>query len=877
MRIEVTVHGDRRRQEIHSFGASDAWSTEAVGHWPAAVKEEICTLLFDTGIDEDGRPNGIGLSCWRVLAGAGTTARTANDWRASETYLRDEWRKRGIEDDTSYDFSRCPGQRWFVLAAHRHNVPHFVLFAHSPPAPMTANAESVPDSGTCNLATRDGFRAREFAVYLTKIMSHFERLGIHFAAVSPVHEAHWQSDATYCEGCSFTNEEIGRVMRSLESEMVRRSQRTMVGVPDAGTIDYLTQPIPAYERSSDFIRAYFGDGRIVPSQQLLLITGHSYFSCWPQEDRLVATREALAEAMAPSIRHGAQYWMTEYSLYIPAEEAFVPEQVARALSPGGREEGLKDRAGMDAALWVARVIHCDLVIAGASAWHWWLAMSPEGVTEGLLRLGDKTFTTTKTLYALGHYSLFVRPGMVRVETNRSDDQVDRESLEGLLMSAFTGHGRVVLVAVNMGHVDEEVKLGLVECGDVLPGATWFRSFVTSGTASLTPYRSFRLGGSVKIPKRSVVTCVAEICEDGDQFYLVAAGSEHGLPLCLEVSHGSPQRCAMVGVGRLVGHGHQLWQLNAIGSGMSLAACHSGYVLDVVNESKTPKSPLHQNARQPSPSQVWMVERLPNGTAYLTVQHSKHVLEAYGNSVRVNTRLGRPEQLWMLVPHDADLANIPLNPALSAAHLQKKTMAAWCGEWVDELPPPMAKVPAIHKPSSRYAPQNVAPTNSDSDVPQNVQKKKKPNKRGSMGGSSASTVSGGQKRKAVRSPPASSHSRASILCESDESGSSSCDNLVFHLKLQGGSRQDEQYLAILHRMIVNALSEPDMGAPSVPANKVTLRVISANSGILLVEVCIVGIDELTESQTARLSRAVNNMMDVDKNPEIGTNATSSESH
>ena len=734
-RLELTICGDRSRQEIHSFGASDAWSTKKVGLWGGQAKEAIAQLLFDTDMDEAGRPRGIGLSCWRVLAGAGREAGGGGDadWRSSDTFLRTDWAVRGIEDDTSYDFTRCPGQRWFVHAARRYNVPHFVLFAHAPPAPLTSNGQPIATGELCNLATEHGFRAREFAVYLCKIAAHFERLGIVFAAVSPAHEAHWLCDPSSAEGCPYTNEELGKVAHSLESEMSRRGLSAAVGVPDSGSVDYLTERIAGHEGRSDFLRAYFGDGRLKPTPKLSLITGHSYFSCWPQEDRLISCRERLADAMAPALRNGAQYWMSEYSVYIPVDEPFVPEQVARALAPGGRDDGVDDRAGIDAALWAARVIHCDLVVAGASAWHWWLALSPDGVPDGLIHFGAPgEFSPTKTFYALGHYSLFVRPGMVRVDVGRSDNLVEREVLQGLLASAYVGHGRVVVVCVNMGHADEDVHIGLSQCGDLLPGATYFTSFLTSSTTSLSPYMAFPLGGTVRVPKRSLVTCVGEAVEEGDQFYIIAATSEQGAPLCLEVAQGSPSRCGIVGLGRLAGHAHQLWQFNRGGGGaaaggsggregISLAACHSGFVLDVVNESPVPKAPLHQTVRSPSSgSQLWTMERQATGCVYLCVQHSRHVLEAYGNAARVNVRSGRPEQLWHVVPHDADLGQLRSNPAYAASQAARTTVSAWAGAWVDELPPPMAKVATMRRPASRYAPGAGAAATSAAAAPSSQQ-------------------------------------------------------------------------------------------------------------------------------------------------------------
>ncbi|WP_317168887.1 glycoside hydrolase [Lunatibacter salilacus] len=53
---------------------------------------------------------------------------------------------------------------------------------------------------------------------------------------------------------------------------------------------------------------------------------------------------------------------------------------------------------------MARVIHNDLVIAQASAWHWWLAISPYNYKDGLVYISksetDGVIEETKMLWIL---------------------------------------------------------------------------------------------------------------------------------------------------------------------------------------------------------------------------------------------------------------------------------------------------------------------------------------------------------------------------------------------------------------------------------------------------------------------------------------------
>ena len=65
----------------------------------------------------------------------------------------------------------------------------------------------------------------------------------------------------------------------------------------------------------------------------------------------------------------------------------------------GDNDGFKGNGrdlGMETALFVANVIHADLTIANASAWQWWLAVSPYDFKDGLVYI-DKS-KTDGTIY-----------------------------------------------------------------------------------------------------------------------------------------------------------------------------------------------------------------------------------------------------------------------------------------------------------------------------------------------------------------------------------------------------------------------------------------------------------------------------------------------
>ena len=184
--LTVTINTRELRQKIHNFGASDAWSTQFVGGWPLEKRDAIADLLFETGLDESRDPKGIALSTWRFNIGAGSTRQNniGDIWRRADTFYN--------EDFSGYDWTRSPGQRWFLQAAKARGVEQMTAFVNSPPINMTktGTAYAGRGSGTTNLA--DG-KADDFARYLADILAHFRSAeGIDFAVVSPVNELQWR-------------------------------------------------------------------------------------------------------------------------------------------------------------------------------------------------------------------------------------------------------------------------------------------------------------------------------------------------------------------------------------------------------------------------------------------------------------------------------------------------------------------------------------------------------------------------------------------------------------------------------------------------------------------------------------------------------------
>ncbi len=470
----VTINTRELRQEIHGFGASDAWSVQFVGGWPLEKREAIADLLFETGLDASHDPKGIALSAWRFNIGAGSTRQNniRDVWRRADTFYN--------EDFSDYDWTRLPGQRWFLQAAKARGVEQMTAFVNSPPINLTKNGNAFAgtNSGTTNLADD---KVDDFARYLADILAHFRSAeGIDFSVISPVNEPQWDWNRdSGQEGNRYSTSDIKRVVAALAAQDLGA---TRIETPESGEhkylyVDTLDDYVDAFfdPTSPDYIGEHLGNS----------IASHSYWSDTPQSG-LVLSRQILRGKLD---RYGLEFAMSEYSI----------------LGDYGSGRDL----GIDPALHIARTAHYDLTIAEASSWQWWLGVSPYEYKDGLVYIDYQRFNgnfyESKMLWALGNFSRFIRPGMRRVGTSRSDGSTPPQDVRGLMVSSYVDapHNIAVSVFVNWAQASKAVALDFqgMEIDSLIP-------YVTSATDDLAPYALLTPSDQVEIPARSIVTLVA---------------------------------------------------------------------------------------------------------------------------------------------------------------------------------------------------------------------------------------------------------------------------------------------------------------------------------------------------------------------------------
>ena len=443
-----TILTQSPEQHIQHFGASDAWSMQFLGLWPEAQQEQIADWLFSMENDAQGKPKGIGLSIWRFNLGVGS------EEQGEAAQIQPGTRTQCfLNADGTYDWSKQAGQRNFLKLAKRRGVPYFLAFCNSAPVFYTKNglATNTGRDGTINL--KDDCYGKFGQFIATSLKGIEEHDGIHFDYISPINEpdGHWNWLGPKQEGSPATNREFARVAKEVSKALVKSKQNTEILVNESS--DYrcmLGTHVADWQRGNeikafftkDSTKTYLGNVKQLPR----LMGGHSYWTNTPipyMRDIRMQMREACK-------LQGVKFWQTEICIMGNDEE----------IGGGGGYD-----FSMKTALYVARIIHHDLVYANAESWSWWRAAGGD-YRDGLIRIysrgGWKSgwAVDSKLMWALGNYSRFVRPGAVRYDIAATS--ADGTTLEegyndpvGVMCSAYQNKdGKWVVVAINYS---EDVK------------------------------------------------------------------------------------------------------------------------------------------------------------------------------------------------------------------------------------------------------------------------------------------------------------------------------------------------------------------------------------------------------------------------------------
>ena len=494
------IETSQPHQTVEGFGASDAWSFNKIGLWPQQQQQQIADWLFSTENDAGGKPRGIGLSVWRFNLGAGSEEQ--GDSSQIQPGTRTEC---FLQADGTYNWQKQLGQRHFMKLAKERGVSHFLAFLNSPPVHFTQNglATNTGRGPSYNLKPDCYDAMAQFIATSIKGIRDHDDVQIDY--LSPVNEpdGSWNWLGPKQEGAPASNREIARLVKAVSRQFVKEDIGTRILVDESSDYRCLMGIHQTDWRRGNTIRTFFCKDstetylghtpRVMP-----VIAGHSYWTDTPLSS-LHDIRCALRDSVK---RFGIGFWETELCIMGNDEE----------IGGGGGYDFT-----MKTALYVARVIHHDLVMADADSWQWWRAAGGD-YKDGLVRIysddGMKTgrAVASKLMWTLGNYSRFIRPGAVRYaikafDKNRQEVKEGDTDAKGVMCSAYrNADGRWVMVAIN--YADEPQAFRFSLSGSQKPGR-WHLYRTSDKEGEDLASVGLLSQPSTLLPPRSVTTFVSE--------------------------------------------------------------------------------------------------------------------------------------------------------------------------------------------------------------------------------------------------------------------------------------------------------------------------------------------------------------------------------
>lgn len=409
----AAINAGTTYQTAEGFGASDCWLPAQIGKYWASNRQKIANYLFSQN-KVNGQPSGIGLSVWRVNLGAGTAE------QGDESGIDANNRAESYLTGSSYNWASCEGQRYFMEQAKNAGCENFVFFANSPLVQWTKNGKGYSQSGQ-NSNLKDEHYA-DYAEYLATVAEHFNAEGYNVTHISPVNEPQFDWGGTSQEGSGWTHTQIANLAKELDKALTAKGSKTKISLAEAASWEDLYQ---GDDTRRQVIKHLFTSNSSNYVGNLATVdkhaAGHSYwtFDNW---DRM---RQVRLKARNAADAQGLKLWQTEWSMLDAC-----PSELA-----GGNYDAASE---FDIAIYMSKIIHNDLTVANVTSWSYWTAMSVERYSQKnrfeLIKTtpaggeysddftAEGTVVATDNLWVLGNYSLFIRPGYVRVALDHKENK-----------------------------------------------------------------------------------------------------------------------------------------------------------------------------------------------------------------------------------------------------------------------------------------------------------------------------------------------------------------------------------------------------------------------------------------------------------------------
>ena len=429
-------------QTFEGFGTSSAWWSQNISDEDTA--RNIARMLYD-------KQTGLGLKIYRYNIGGGEAdnpdCRIGDPSRRTQSFLFFNEKTQKWE----YDFSRDANAVRMMRLAVEYGAEEVILFCNSPHYSMTVSGQA---SGGLkekeNNLPPENYDA--FVDYVLTIADHFVSEGIPVSAISPINEPQWKwgGDWVGQEGCHFDPDECMALLERFAVAMKARGCKYALRGPESGqlTSDYWEYLDKFFENKAlaEFCDTY---------------SGHSYWM-----DNNIAAKDEFGKKMK------ADYPDKKFEM---SEWCELPLKI--------------DSKTVRSGMYMANIIIQDLSLMNAVSWTSWTAVNG----DGLMEFTDEGLTVYSRYYAFMHFSRFIKPGAVRIDTMIGDDNGD------LACVAFRDGGQIILVIVN--NTGEERKF------DFTGAHGNYEIYLTDGTHRCEKYSSGKFFTGAVMPPESIETIV----------------------------------------------------------------------------------------------------------------------------------------------------------------------------------------------------------------------------------------------------------------------------------------------------------------------------------------------------------------------------------
>ena len=457
--MKININYSAKHQTYENIGASGAWWAQIVGNWDhldsesgKSVRDRISELLYS-------KENGIGMQVFRYNIGAGskhsgrgTYSEPARSTECFETA------------PGKYDWSRDAAAVYMMNRAVKDGADEVIFFVNSPIERLTKNNMAHATEGKLFRENISSENYEEFAKYCLDVTEHFVKEGLPIKYISPINEPVWIWNGGQ-EGCHYKPWSISKVLRVFADAMEKRPVFSAVKLSgtESGDIRWFNK---------SYTRGLLKDEKV--RSLLNAVDVHSYFLSPPKPLDFAFLTDR------PAFLRRFRKWMDKNYPEMPVK-----------MSEWCHMQGGRDKT-MNSALVMAKTMFEDFTLLDVTSWQHWIAVSEVDYCDGLIyiNLEDKTFETTKRLYATGNFSKYIEPGSVRVEAECED--------KDLMLLAFAKESKTVLIAINPAEAVKEISL---------PANGKIFSAVTDDNSDLA--ETELESAQVKLTPRSVTTFVFE--------------------------------------------------------------------------------------------------------------------------------------------------------------------------------------------------------------------------------------------------------------------------------------------------------------------------------------------------------------------------------